>query len=442
MPSRVGHLNMHKILSHCLIAMLVESSALHLSADEPRPVTGEAAAALVAFDDWMLSFMSKHNIPGGSIAMMRDGKLVYARGFGYADRDKKLAVVPESLFRIASISKPITAVAILKLVEQGKLKLDNKILEILKYEPHFEEGGTLDERWKEITIAHCLAHTGGWDRNKSYDPMFQARRMAASMKIDFPVLPEHVIRYQLGQPLDFSPGEHYAYSNFGYCLLGRVIEKLTGLSYEEYVLKEVFLPLGITAPRMGKSLETEQVEGEVRYYDVNNEQEIASTGPGAGKEKVPLSYGVWRQETLDAHGGWIASSIDLAKFAAAFDSLSDANGQATTRGGLLQPMTVRDMFSPHAEMSKPDAEGKGGQDYGYGWMLRPEAHPAEGRPPRMVARHGGALPCTASTMIHFPDGTNVAVLFNLGRTPEGKFFGGEIDPAMMELVGKLVAPKE
>jgi N-acyl-D-amino-acid deacylase len=398
-----------------------------LTKGEDGTLTPEQSAP---FDRWMTSFLQDHKVPGGSLAIVRDGKVVHARGFGLADKEKKTPVQPESLFRIASISKPITAVAILKLVEEGKLKTSDKILDILQYEPHFEEDATFDERWRDITIAHCLAHTGGWDRGVSYDPMFQAQRMAKSMKIDLPILPEHIIRYQLGQKLDSTPGERYAYSNFGYSLLGRVIEKLGGKPYEQYVQEEVFKPLGITAPRMGKSLENELAEGEVHYYDVNEKQETAVTGPGAGKDKVPLSYGVWRQETLDAHGGWIASSIDLAKFAAAFDLVGEGK-EANTRSGLLKPETVRDMLAPHAVMNKPGSDGKGGQDYGYGWMLRADS---DGH---IVARHGGALACTASTLIHFPDNVNVAVLFNLGQSPDGKFLGREIDGPLIELVEGL-----
>ncbi|MCE9527522.1 MAG: beta-lactamase family protein [Planctomycetales bacterium] len=179
-----------------LLAITVQTQLLLAADDEFAP-----------FDHWMTSFLQDHKVPGGSLAMVRDGKVVYARGFGLADKDKKTPVQPESLFRIASISKPITAVAILKLVEEGKLKTSDKILDILKYEPHFEGDAKFDERWKEVTIAQCLAHTGGWDRGVSYDPMFQAHRMAKSMKIDLPILPEHIIRYQLGQKLDFTPGE-------------------------------------------------------------------------------------------------------------------------------------------------------------------------------------------------------------------------------------------
>ena len=133
---------------------------------------------------------------------------------------------------------------------------------------------------------------------------------------------------------------------------------------------------------------------------------------------------------LDPHGGWIASSIDLARFAAAFDLVGE-RADAKTRGGLLKAETVRGMFSPRAVMNKPEPDGKGSQDYGYGWMLRADSSG------RMSCRHGGALACTASTMIHFPNNINVAVLFNLGQSPDGKFLGREMDGPLVELIEGL-----
>ena len=409
-----------------LFAMLAAGLAASSSAEEIA-ATGDAVSELVAFDDWMKSFMEEHNIPGGQLAIVRHGQLVYARGFGWADRDANEPVEPQSLFRIASISKPITAVAILKFVDQGKLNLDGKVLDHLQYEPHFEEEGKFDERWNEVTIEHCLTHTGGWDREKSYDPMFQAVRMARSMKIDLPILPEHVIRYQLGQPLDFEPGERYAYSNFGYSLLGRVIEKVSGQPYEKYVQDEVFNPLGITRPRIGGSLEDQRTEGEVRYYAVDDKTGKATVGPGAGEKEVPLSYGVWRQETLDAHGGWIASAPDLAKFAAAFDYTDDAS----TTKKLLTRESVDLMLGPQV-MITAATDAKPARFYGLGWFLEP----ANGQR-AFIARHGGALACTAASLMHFPDGTNLAVLFNLGQDKEGKFLGRGIEGPLTDVVRSI-----
>jgi CubicO group peptidase (beta-lactamase class C family) len=390
-------------------------------------VTGQERAELVAFDAWTKSFLAEHKIAGASLAIAREGQLVYSRGFGYADRDARATVQPEALFRIASVSKPITGVAIMKLVQDEKLKLEDKVLDYIPNEPHFEEGGKFDERWKQITVVECLSHTGGWDRDKSYDPMFQAVRMAKSMGIGLPILPEHIIRYQLGQPLDFDPLTRYAYSNFGYSILGRVIEKVSGQPYEKFVKETIFKPLGIDRPRIGGSVENQRAEGEVHYYDVHDAKGLAVVGPGAGKEHVPISYGTWRQETLDSHGGWIASAVDLVKFAAAFDL---TEGGRKTRGGLLKAATARLMFSPQAAINRPEGGGPSNSYYGLGWMLKNEND-------LLVARHGGALACTAASLMHFPDGTNLAMLTNLGQSPDGKFLGRSLEEPLTKLVREV-----
>lgn len=403
----------------CLLA------AAGVLADE-LPTTGAPQPELAEFDAWMQKFLADYKIPGASLAIVEDGKLVYSRGFGWADRETKEQVQPESLFRIASVSKPITAAAIFKLIDQKKLKLDDKVLDHLKYEPHFEKDGKFDERWKQITIEHCLSHTGGWDRDKSYDPMFQAIRMAKSMQIELPILPEHIIRFQLGQLLDFAPGERYAYSNFGYSLLGRIIEKVSGQAYEKYVQQEVLKPLGITRARIGGSLLAERAEGEVKYYHIGDGEGTAVVGPGAGVKKVPIGYGTWRQETLDSHGGWIASAPDLAKFAAAFDETDDNQ----TRSKLLTIDSVQQMISVYVETA-PAAEGRPAKFYGLGWMTEPAPNRRA-----FIARHGGALPCTAASLMHFPNGVNLAILTNLGQSPDGKFLGRQLEPPLTELVRK------
>ena len=165
--------------------------------------------------------MQKYEIAGGTAAVAKDGRLVYARGFGWADRKNKVPMQPDSLMRIASISKPFTAAAIMRLVEQGRLKLDEPILPYLKKFGADEEKN-LDPRWRQITLEHLLRHTAGFDRNKSFDPMFIPQRPSRRW------IRRAIIRYMLGKPLDFDPGTRYVYSNFGYCLLGRVIEAVTG----------------------------------------------------------------------------------------------------------------------------------------------------------------------------------------------------------------------
>ena len=207
-----------------------------------------------SFDRRIREFIKEHRVPGVSIAVTDRGRVVFRRGYGYADVASGEVVQPKSLFRIASISKPITSVAILQLIEQGKLKLKNKIFEVLDYEDDIRAAGDkFDPRLRDITIRHLLEHRGGWDRGVSFDAMFQSVRFAQQVEVDAPADQAAVIKAMFSHQLDFDPGERYAYSNFGYCLLGRVVEKLSGQPYDEYVKKHVLAPIGITAMKIGRS---------------------------------------------------------------------------------------------------------------------------------------------------------------------------------------------
>ncbi|HEY1861081.1 MAG TPA: serine hydrolase domain-containing protein [Gemmataceae bacterium] len=293
---------------------------LSISADKPAankpPITGERVVELEVFDNLVIEFLQQHKVPGASLAITKDGRLVYARGFGYADVETKEPVKPTSLFRIASVSKPFTAAAVLQIVEHGKLKMDDKVFSILKLEPLCEDGANLDPRWKEITVEQVLRHKGGWDRDASGDPMFMPIKIAKAFKAEPPANQEQIIRFMMGKLLDHDPGKKEVYSNFGYCVLGRVIERVSGESYEDYLHKHVLKPLGIKTMRLGHTLESQRAPGEVRYYD--NHENKAVLGPSLGK-KVPAPYGAWNLEAMDAHGGWIASAVDVARFASALD---------------------------------------------------------------------------------------------------------------------------
>ncbi|MBL7038705.1 MAG: beta-lactamase family protein [Pirellulaceae bacterium] len=217
--------------------------------DGPLPTRPPAEAhQLNDFDKTMLREMENRGAVGAVIAVTRFGKLVYARGFGYADLEKKEPVQPTSLFRIASMSKTITAVAVLQLVQRRKLGLDASVTDVLSLKPVLEAGREADPRMRQVTIRHLLNHCGGWDRDVSFDPMSWETREKAAKSAGVTadeVRPEHIVCYMLGQPLDFDPGTKYAYSNFGYCVLGRVIEQVSGEPYEQYVRKHVLAPLGI-----------------------------------------------------------------------------------------------------------------------------------------------------------------------------------------------------
>jgi len=192
--------------------------------DGPLPITPAAAAQqLNEFDRTMIREMQDRGAVGGALAVTRLGKLVHARGFGYADLEKKEPVQPTSLLRIGSISKTFTAVAVLQLVQRRKLGLDANVTDVLTLEPVLAAGREPDPRMRQVTIRHLLNHSGGWDRDVSFDPMNLEPRAKAAKSAgvtEKEVRPEHIVRYMLGQPLDFDPGAKYAYSNFGYCVLG------------------------------------------------------------------------------------------------------------------------------------------------------------------------------------------------------------------------------
>lgn len=373
--------------------------------------------ALKSFDDEIEDFMKARNVPGASVAIVKDRKLIYARGYGFADREKNLPAQADSLFRIASISKPFTAVGILKLVEDGKLKLDDQALDILQLAEK-----PSDTRWNDITVRHLLHHTGGWDRDISFDPMFRPGTIATTLQVEAPAKAMDVIRYMLTKKLDAAPGERYAYSNFGYCILGRIIEKVTGQDYETYMKKAVLAPMSITRMRIGRSMASQQAEGEVKYYMVDD----AMTGSvfPSDKERVLWPYGGFYLEAMDAHGAWIASAVDLVRFASSFDIPSKCP--------VLKPESIREMFSPPAVPVSRTPEGKlKDVYYGLGWQVRPV-----GREGRANTWHSGSLPGTSTLLVRRWDGLDWAVLFNQ-RSKDKKLSDGAIDGAMHKAAAKV-----
>ncbi len=387
------------------------TSCAHSSGSE----RAAAADVATAFDAVVQEFMQARGVPGGALAVVKDRRLIYAKGYGWADREKEIPATPESLFRIASISKPVTAAAVLKLVEAGKLSLDAKAFDIVRRSPLITNDQPMDSRLARVTIRELLQHTGGWDRDKSFDPMFRPKRIAEETGTPAPAGPDAVIRYMLGQPLNFDPGQRYAYSNFGYCVLGRVIEKVSGVGYEQFVREQVLRPAGIRNMQVGATLDGRQAKGEVRYY--TQDSALTENVFARGPRRVPQPYGGFHLEAMDAHGGWIASAVDLARFAAALD---DPNASP-----LLTPDTIRTMYAPpDAPAWRNDAGKLADAFYGCGWMVRP--HIASGRANYW---HSGSLPGTATLLVRRWDGLSWAVLFNQ-RSNTNALPDSAIDPAL------------
>lgn len=404
----------------CILHLAFFSSAwlCASSVDQTTPPpTGQHHPDLSSFDDLMTSFLKQRNIPGAALAVARGGRLVYARGFGLADLQRNEPVQPNSLFRIASVSKPLTAVAILQLVERGRLSLDDKALEFLKLQPHLRSKAQPDARLKQITLRQLLQHTAGWDRDKSFDPMFRSVKIAEELGVQPPAQPRHIIRYMLGQPLDFDPGQRYAYSNFGYCVLGRIIEKASGKPYETYVQHQVLAPLGIRDMAIGKSLAAGRASNEVRYYPADTKLVPACVGQALG-QAVPWCYGGWYLEAMDAHGGWIASAPDLVRFACALDD--------SATPPLLQPATIKALFArPEGSAGHEDNGAPKAAYYACGWLVRPV-----GSAGKQNTWHNGLFSGTSSLLVRRHDGLTWAVLFNTDTDATQQHPASAIDPLL------------
>lgn len=386
--------------------------------------TGASHPAMAPFDALMADFMPRHQVPGAQLAVSHQGRMVYARGFGVADRSQPGAVQPTSLFRIASISKPVTSAAVVQWIERGKLSLDSRVVSVLGL------SDAADARWQQITIRHLLQHTGGWDRDTSFDPMFESASIARALNTQPPPTPAQIIRYMLGQRLQAAPGSRYAYSNFGYCLLGRVIEKLSGQAYEASVQQQLLQPLGIRRMRLGHTALAQRAEGEVAYHAERNDR--GETINGRNREGVALPYGAWSLEAMDSHGGWLACAPDLLRFARAFDR----PGPPFLRADSIAAMWQRPPGAAGLDGGGPGSpKGPSSQlpavHYGLGWRVR--TLPGG----QINTWHTGLLDGTSTLLVRRHDGLHWAVLFNARAAQDGQPLAAHIDPPLHQAADRV-----
>ena len=261
-------------------------------------------------------FMHRWSVAGASVAISKDGKLIYAKGFGHADTILRTETQPYNQFRIASISKLVTAVGIMKLKEEGKLSLDAKVFGpdgILNDSCYREPK---DKRVYDITVAHLLGHESGWSQRYG-DQMFMPTVVAEKMGVKLPIDIKTIVRFALDRKLQYTPGTAKAYSNLGYSILGLIIEKVTGISYDNYCKKEILEPLGIYDMRLSGNMPSERAPLEVTYYECSKlvlKPSIYGTG-----EMVPPRYGGNDIRTLGAAGAWLATAPDLMRLLLAID---------------------------------------------------------------------------------------------------------------------------
>lgn len=318
-------------------------------------------AALAKEIDQMLTTTFPADGPGAAVLVLRDGEIILRKGYGLANVELGVPIAPEMVFRLGSVAKQFTAMAILLLAEEGKLALDD---DITTYLPDYPTQG------QTITIEHLLTHTGGI---KDFE--FMPARLAAE-RTDLTV--EEVIALFQDEPLDFAPGEQWSYSNSGYILLGAIIEQVSGLSYAEFIQQRIFTPLGMTHS----------------YYD-----DPAQLIPGrvAGYTQTGDGYAnaAYMSLTHPYAAGALASSVDdLAKWDAALYT-----------NKLVKPATLRRAFQPYTL--------KNGQTpgYGYGWGIGAYAgHP--------LHEHNGGINGFTTQVLRLPaDKVYIAILTNLDSWP-------------------------
>jgi CubicO group peptidase (beta-lactamase class C family) len=318
-----------------------------------NPASGYAARELTESERRAMasvaeSFRQRISSPGLSIAIARGGRFEYAETFGTIGHDSRQPLTTSTLFRIASVTKPITSAAIFSLIEDGLLRSDDTV---------FGARGILGTRYghrpygpgiEQITVDHLLTHSsGGW--GPAHDPMFFDTSLDQT---------ELISRALDTQPLLNPPGEVCAYSNFGYCLLGRVIERITGVTYAEYVQRRILSRSGITDMRIAGNTIRQRAANEVEYY-----------GQDESTSSSPYDLNVTR---MDANGGWIASATDLVRFATHVDGFDAGRN-------VLKPETIARMVTPsHAKPS-----------YARGWNVNARGN----------RWHGGDLAGTTAILV-------------------------------------------
>lgn len=318
----------------------------------------------------MKSYMDANQVPGAALAITKDGRLVYAAGFGYANKETGEEAGPTSLFRIASVSKPLTSVATMKLIEAGKLKLTDKV-----FGPGSILGGQFptpanNRKIEQITVKYLLEHVSGLS-NAGGDPMFMNLNMNHAQLISWVLNdPAHKMTR------DANTQEEYL--NFGFCLLGRVIEKVSGKSYEQFVRENVLAPSGVTDMVIGANTEAAHKPREVKYYP-----------------DYAYNLNVTR---FDSHGGWVGSPIDLERFLVRVDGLP-------TKPDIINA-------SSHTAMTTAahikDANGND-PNYAFGWGVSPQWH-------------NGAMDGTIAFLQVLNNGYTYAVVANTRPANDGYAF--------------------
>jgi len=335
-------------------------------------------ALVTKVDSFVDAEMQKGKIPGVSIAVIKNGKPVLVKGYGFSNVEHQVAVKPETIFQSGSVGKQFTAMAVMLLVDEGKIDLDEKISKYL---------GTVPESWKDITVRHLLTHTGGMTDYTQDFNLWQ----------DY--TEDELLKKAQAVPTAFAPGERWQYSNLGYLTLGVMIHKVSGKFYGDYLQERVFKPLGMTTARV------------ISEADI-----IPNRAMGYRLENGELKHQTWvaPQFNTTADGALYLTVLDMIKW-----------DEALTQGKLIKKESYDQMWTP-AKLNSGRAT-----NYGFGWMLDETANG------RKVIEHGGAWQGFKSHISRYPnDKLTVIVFANLAQTNQSRLARG-----IAEIVEPSLIPK-
>ena len=383
-------------------------------------VTGVDVPQLVAFDTAMKTIMTQQGATSAQLAITWQGRLVLGHGYSLNPTPQDIVTEPDSLFRIASVSKPITATLVQRLVQDGKLTLNQKLGEFVDLTP--SPGRTADPRMARITVRHLLEHLGGFDiAVLGFDPIGNDAAIASSLGVALPVSKANIIKFMNGISLSHEPGTTFAYSNYGYLLLGRIIEKVTGLTYEKYATS-VFNPIGISTMRQARSLIQNRAPNEVFYRSKYANPSVMDNSGAI----LPLAYGGGNNmENFDALGGWVMSAIDMVRWLSNLDAPSSPNA-------ILNQTSIDRMFAPPENYPLPYVTGNA--YYGGGWFVRNYGGSSNGS---YNTWHDGALGGTTSYVVRLRSGLTYAAVFNIRNETASGDFHGDIDSAMGNVINQI-----
>ena len=347
---------------------------------------------LHAMDSIMQSYLKRWEIHGAQLAISRHDSLLYARGFGYADKDRQIPMEPSYIMRMASVSKLVTATGIMKLRDMGKIRLSDKVFGpkgILN--DTFYVNSIRDKRYFDITVEQLLRHKAGFT-NYAGDAIFSTRYIMQQNHLTTP--PDHrtLLRIVLRRHLGYTPGTAQRYCNIGYTLLSLIIEKRTGMSYENFMQRYVLNPAGCYDFHIAGNYLKDRRKNETVYYMHSSSVPVPEFN-NSGR-MVVRCYGENDITTALGAGAWVASAAELCRLVASIDG----------------DRTVPDVISPQAvklmTQEMPDHQ------FSLGWNFTPRNRPWI---------RTGSLVGTSALVLRYPDGECWVFITNTSTWKGHKF---------------------